>query len=112
MDVQRIIGRALQFRRRGQLIALKGSRKVYWARIINWVTDTSFRKIYGGLNWNPGLRSPLTEPGINVKAGEYILAVNGKNVTSESNIFSFFENTAGKIVELTIGPRPDTTDQG
>jgi tricorn protease len=68
-----------------------------------------FKKIYGGLNWNPGLRSPLTEPGINAKPGEYLLAVNGKNVTSEQNIYSFFEKTAGKIVEITIGPNPDTT---
>ena len=34
-----------------------------------------FTKVYGGLNWNPQLRSPLTEPGVNVKAGEYLLAV-------------------------------------
>lgn len=63
-----------------------------------------FKKIYGGLNWNPGLRSPLTEPGINAKEGEYIIAVNGKNVTADQNLYSFFEKTAGKIVELTIGP--------
>lgn len=68
-----------------------------------------FKKIYGGLNWNPGLRSPLTEPGINAKPGEYLLAVNGKNVTSEQNIYSFFEKTAGKIVELTIGPNADSS---
>jgi tricorn protease len=30
-----------------------------------------FKKVYGGLNWNPGLRSPLTEPGVDVKEGEY-----------------------------------------
>jgi tricorn protease len=64
------------------------------------------KKIYGGLNWNPSLRSPLTEPGINAKAGDYILAVNGKNITAAENIYSFFENTAGKIIELTIGPNP------
>jgi tricorn protease len=63
-----------------------------------------FKKIYGGLNWNPGLRSPLTEPGINAKSGEYLLAVNGKEVTADQNIYSFFEKTAGKIVEITIGP--------
>ena len=63
-----------------------------------------FKKIYGGLNWNPGLRSPLTEPGINAKTGEYIIAVNGKEVTANINLYSFFERTAGKIVELTIGP--------
>lgn len=65
------------------------------------------KKIYGGLNWNPNLRSPLTEPGVNAKEGEYILAVNGKDLTASDDIYSFFENTAGKIVELTIGSNPD-----
>lgn len=64
-------------------------------------------KIYGGLNWNPDLRSPLTEPGLNVKKGEFILAVNGNEVTSDKNFFSFFENTSGKITELTINSKPD-----
>jgi tricorn protease len=67
------------------------------------------KKIYGGLNWNPELRSPLTEPGINAVVGEYILAVNGKEVTATQNLFSFFENTSGKIVELTLGPNPNLT---
>ncbi len=66
-----------------------------------------FAKIIGGLNWTPDLRSPLTEPGVNAQVGDYLLAVNGKNVTSADNLFQFFENTAGKIVELTIGPNPD-----
>ena len=64
-------------------------------------------KIYGGLNWNPNLRSPLTEPGVNAKEGDYLLAVNGNNVTATDNLYRFFENTAGKITELTIGSNPD-----
>jgi tricorn protease len=64
------------------------------------------KKIYGGLNWNPNLRSPLTEPGVNVKEGEYLLAVNGREVTGAEDIYQYFENTAGKIVELTVGPQP------
>ena len=68
-----------------------------------------FKKIYGGLNWNPDLRSPLTEPGVNVKVGDYLLAVNGKELISSTNIFSLFENTSGKIVEITVGPNTDTT---
>ena len=67
------------------------------------------KKIYGGLNWNPEMRSPLTEPGINAAVDEYILAVNGKEVTAAQNLFSFFENTSGKIVELTIGANPNMT---
>lgn len=64
-------------------------------------------KIYGGLNWNPDLRSPLTEPGLNIKKGDYILAVNGNEITADKNFFSFFENTSEKIVELTINDKPD-----
>lgn len=39
-----------------------------------------FKKVYGGLNWTPELRSPLAEPGVDVKAGEYLLAVEGRNL--------------------------------
>ena len=67
------------------------------------------KKIYGGLNWNPDLRSPLTEPGLNVEEGDYILAINGKDLSAEQNIHSLLENTDGKIIELTIGKNPDTT---
>ena len=66
-----------------------------------------FRKVYGGLNWNPKLRSPLTEPGVNVKAGEYLLAVGGKDVKPPANLYSFFENTSGKLIEITVGPNAD-----
>jgi tricorn protease len=66
-------------------------------------------KIYGGLNWNPDLRSPLTEPGLNIKKGDYILAVNGKDATGDKDIFSYFENTNGKIVEVTINDKPEYT---
>lgn len=66
-----------------------------------------FKKIFGGLNWNPDLRSPLTEPGVNVSEGDYLLAVNGKDVMATSNLYRFFENKAGKIVELTVGPNPN-----
>jgi tricorn protease len=66
------------------------------------------RKVYGGLNWNPELRSPLTEPGVDIGAGEYLLAVNGKDLKAPGqNLYAAFESTAGKIVEITVGPNPD-----
>ncbi|RYZ20640.1 MAG: peptidase S41, partial [Chitinophagaceae bacterium] len=65
------------------------------------------KKIYGGLNWTPELRSPLTEPGVNVQVGDYILKVNGAEVTADRNFYSYFENTADKIVTLTVAASPD-----
>ncbi len=66
-----------------------------------------FKKIFGGLNWNPELRAPLTAPGVNVKVGEYLLAVQGKELKVPTNLYSLFENTAGKAIEITVGPSPD-----
>ena len=39
-----------------------------------------FARVYNGENWNPQTCAPLTQPGVNVKAGEYLLAVNGRDV--------------------------------
>jgi tricorn protease len=66
-----------------------------------------FARIFNGENWNPKLRAPLTQPGVNVLAGEYLLAVNGREVGGSDNIHSFFEETAGKQVVLKVGPNPD-----
>ena len=63
-----------------------------------------FKKIYGGLNWTPELRAPLAEPGAEVAAGEYLLAVEGRDLVPPNDLFARFEATAGKIVEITVGP--------
>jgi tricorn protease len=68
-----------------------------------------FAKVYGGLNWNPDLRSPLTEPGVDVVDGEYLLAVEGKDLKFPDNLYQRFERTAGRIVEITVGPNADGT---
>lgn len=65
-----------------------------------------FAKVYGGLNWNPELRAPLTEPGVDVRAGEYLLAVDGVPLDAAENLFARFERTAGRQVELEVGPDP------
>jgi len=64
-------------------------------------------KVYDGENWNPGLQAPLTQPGVNVKAGDYVLAVNGRELHSSDNIYSFFEETAGRQVLLKVGSSAD-----
>ncbi len=66
-----------------------------------------FQKVFGGLNWTPDLRSPLTEPGVDVKAGEYLLAVEGKDLRFPDNLYQRFERAANRIVEITVGPTPD-----
>ncbi|MFN2479897.1 MAG: PDZ domain-containing protein [Pyrinomonadaceae bacterium] len=66
-----------------------------------------FARVYNGENWNPNLRAPLTQPGVNVRAGEYLLAVRGRELRASDNIYQVFEGTAGKSVALRVGPNPD-----
>jgi tricorn protease len=67
-------------------------------------------KVYFGENWNPGLRAPLTEPGVNVREGEYLLAVDGREVHGSDEIYSFFLERAGKAVQLKVGSDPGGKD--
>jgi len=66
-----------------------------------------FSRVYDGENWNPQLHAPLTQPGVNVVEGEYLLAVNGHEVRGSDNVYSFFEATAGKSLMLRVGPNAD-----
>ncbi len=68
-----------------------------------------FARVFDGENWNPDLRAPLTQPGASVAAGEYLLAVNGRDLTASENVYARFENTAGKSVVLKVGPQADGT---
>jgi tricorn protease len=64
-------------------------------------------KILGGQNWTPGLASPLTLPGVYVNQGDYLLAVNGRELHAADNLYEFFDGTAGRQTLLRVGPNPD-----
>ena len=66
-----------------------------------------FARIFDGENWNPDLKAPLTQPGVEVKVGDYLLQVDGREVRPPAVVYSYFENTAGKQVHLKVGPSAD-----
>ena len=66
-------------------------------------------KIFPGENWHEDFRSPLTEPGIRVKSGDFILAVDGVPTEGVANFYSLLENKANRVVTLLVNSRPDRT---
>jgi tricorn protease len=69
-----------------------------------------FKKVYGGLNWDTELKAPLVAPGVDVKPGEYLLAVDGEDAKADREVYSLFENKVGRRVELKVGPKADGSD--
>ena len=61
-------------------------------------------QVYTGESWNPFVKAPLATPGNEARTGEYILAVNGRELTDEDNIFAALQGTVGQQVTLRVGP--------
>jgi tricorn protease len=68
-----------------------------------------FTHIVSGGNWNPELYSPLTQPGVNVHEGDYLLAVNGMPLHATDNVYAAFDGLAGRQTTITVGTNADGT---
>ncbi len=76
---------------------------------IDWEIANGFyriKKIINGASWDTEIRSPLLQPGLKVKAGDYILAVNDEPLDISKAPYSAFEGLAEKTIELTINDKP------
>jgi tricorn protease len=72
------------------------------------IADGYYRieRIYNGENWNPDLRAPLRAPGLDVEEGDYMLAVNGKELTADMNPYSLFAGQAGRQTVIAVNDEP------
>jgi len=82
---------------------------------VDWSVDTGsnrfrFEKIYRVPEWTEEVIPPLAVPGVHVKEGDFLLRVDGREVTADSDIYSYFQGLAGKQVTLTVNDKP--TEKG
>lgn len=63
--------------------------------------------ILKGQNWDNKLVSPLTHVGIRVKDGDYLIAINGKDLKDVKDPYTLLLGTAGQPVEITINSKPE-----
>ncbi len=66
-------------------------------------------RILRGENWNPNLRAPLTAPGVDVAEGDYLLAVNGREIDG-GELYSYFEGTADKQTVIRVSSHANGRD--
>ncbi len=65
-----------------------------------------FKKTYLGESWNPELKAPLREPGVNINAGDYILEINGQPISTSVNLYKYFEATANRQTKIKVNSKP------
>jgi len=81
---------------------------------VDWNTDSAanryrFGKIYRTADWTDSVIPPLAAPGININEGDYLLKLNGADVTADKDIYTYFQNLAGKQVTITVNSQPTLT---
>jgi tricorn protease len=63
-------------------------------------------RIYDNESWNPDLRAPLAEPGVDVAVGDYILKIGGVELKAPDNIYRLLDGTANRQTVLTVNSKP------
>ncbi len=58
-------------------------------------------RIIPGNHWHPGERSPLEEPGCEISDGDWLLAIDGREVTADDNILAFLDDAPGRTITVT-----------
>jgi tricorn protease len=74
--------------------------------------DGAYRiaRICEGAPWDVDARGPLSEPGVEVKEGDYVLAVNSVPVDTKRDPWAAFLGLAGEVVTLTVSEKPQLDD--
>ena len=67
-------------------------------------------RVYSGESWNPFVAAPLATPGNEAREGEYILAINGRELSDADNIWEHLQGTSGNQVTLRVGPNANGRD--
>lgn len=76
---------------------------------VDWKSNGKYyqvAKIIRGASWDAEVRSPLDKPGVGIKEGAFILAVNGIPVTTERDPYYYFGNLGSSAIELTYNDKP------
>ncbi len=76
---------------------------------IDWEIQNNFykiKRIVRPAEWDNEVQSPLEASGINVKEGDYIISVNGRELDPSIDPYAMFEGLAGKAVALRVNSKP------
>lgn len=120
-DLQFLVGELIGELNTSHTYVYGGDRKREAATVnvgmlgVDWGVDAKnnryrFEKIYRVPDWTDEIIPPLAVPGVHVKEGDYLLRVNGREVIADRDVYSYFQDLAGKQVTLLVNDKP--TEKG
>ncbi|MBN1223871.1 MAG: PD40 domain-containing protein, partial [Candidatus Aminicenantes bacterium] len=116
-DVQFIIGELIGELNTSHTYVFGGERKRQAEQVnvgmlgADYVIDRThnryrFKKIYRVSDWSRKIYPPLNRAGMNIQEGDYLLQINGRDVTADRNIYSYFLDLAGEQIALAVNSQP------
>ncbi len=63
-------------------------------------------RVYTGEAWNPGQSGPLAQPGMQVQAGDFLVAIDGRELRAPTSPYALLEGTAGRTITVSVNSRP------
>ena len=120
-DIRFIIGELIGELNTSHTYVFGGDRRREAERVnvgmlgVDWEVDAKsdryrFGKILRVPDWTREILPPLARPGVNVQEGDYLLAVNGQEVTTDRNIYSYLVDHAGEQVTILVNDKPTHED--
>ena len=76
-------------------------------------TDSPYHRIahiIRGLNWDDTYRSPLDAPDCPIKSGDYLIAIDGQEISSGDNVYRYLEDKSGKVITITYNDKPSAEE--
>lgn len=69
-----------------------------------------FKRVYRGDPWDPGVRAPLVQAGISVKPGDYLLAVDGRQLRAPDDFYRLFDGKVNSPLTIRVSTDPTGAD--
>ncbi len=63
-------------------------------------------RIYDGEAWTPGVQGPLAHPGMNVREGDWLVAIDGRPLQAPTNPYELLEGSAGRTITVSVNTNP------
>ncbi|MEW6989743.1 PDZ domain-containing protein [Colwelliaceae bacterium 6441] len=88
----------------------KASAGLLGADLVQSNNHWKIARIYTAESWNPKLKGPLDQPGMKIEQGQYLVGINGQEISKNENPYQYLDGSVGKQTVLHINKEDSFKD--